>query len=207
MKHEVAAWQMDGDMSPAAPALHLVPGADAHRSLGAAWIMQRCDRLFAATSLVGTAPVLDFRAFAWTCALRRRWLDVAEEAGRMTAAGDVCPIGHPMTADLLGGIPDMVSARFEVIEPGVRATRRPRAGRAVLTCQLGLTIPRDGDLRLRVGGRMVRWAEGETLLFDETQADAMWNDGAQPGLVLSVRLKRPLRQPGRWLADRMLRHR
>jgi beta-hydroxylase len=184
------------------PSLHLVANGEAAKPN---WFVAQCDRLFTATSLVATAPLLDIRAFDWTCMLRRRWLDIGEEARGVTANRQVCAEADPCTAAIVGAIPDMLSASFERVEPGVQGSRRPRAGRAVLTCQLGLDIPREGDLRMRVGGRMARWAEGETLVFDETQADAVWNDGSRAGVVLTVRVKRPLRQPGRWLADRLLR--
>lgn len=204
MRAGMAVRRVDGGASPApaAPALRLVPPGAA--APGPGWLMRQCDRLFNATSLVSTSPLLDIRAFEWTCALRRGWLDVSEEAREVAADEPVRADLHPRTAAILAGIPGLLSAAFERIQPGVHATPWPRARRAVLTCQLGLDIPRCGDLRMRVGGRMVRWAEGETLLFDETQADARWNDSETAGLVLTVLVRRPLRQPGRWIADRLL---
>jgi beta-hydroxylase len=187
---------------PNLPALHLIERGEA--TPPPSWIAMQCDRLFTATSLVSTAPLLDIRAFDWTCTLRRQWLDIANEARGVVADRPVRGETDPRTALIVAGIPGILSAGFERIESGVHGSPRPYAGRAMLTCQLGLHIPRGGDLRMRVGGRMVRWAEGETLVFDETQADAMWNDGGEAGLVLTIRLKRPLRQPGRWLADRLL---
>jgi aspartyl/asparaginyl beta-hydroxylase (cupin superfamily) len=203
VKQSGAIRQVIGMGTPAAalPVLHVVPSAGLPRP---GWLAAQCDRLFAATSLVPTLPLLDVRAFDWTCALRRHWADLDGESRDVASGRPVCLDSHPLTWKTASAIPGFVSARFERIEPGVHATARPRAGRALLTCHLGLQIPRAGDLRMRVGGRMVRWAEGETLLFDETQADARWNDGMVAGLVLAVRLRRPLRQPGRWLADRLL---
>ncbi|ODP36611.1 hypothetical protein BFL28_04675 [Sphingomonas turrisvirgatae] len=194
---EGAAWT-----EPAAP-LRLVARELSPPTVSSpAWLTRQVDRVVAASSLVPMTPLLDIRAFPWTCALRGRVAEIAHEA---SAGRSVEPRAHPLTAALLGVIPGLVSARFVPIEPGVHAMARPKAGRMVLTCHLGLVIPREGDLRLRVGKRTVRWAEGETLMFDETQADAWWNDGDRAGLVLALRVRRPLRQPGRWLADRLLR--
>ena len=58
---------------------------------------------------------------------------------------------------------------------------------------------------MRIGGRVVRWAEGETLVFDETRPHEVWNDTAEARVVLVVRFRRPLRPPVRWLADLLVR--
>lgn len=204
-----AARRSDGEerRGGAAPSLRLVDGSIAPDDADARWLDRLCDRIFAAMSQVSTCPLLDVRGFGWTELLRAQWHAVQHEAGDAVAAESVCSERHPFTAAMVSRIPGLHSARFEQIERGARAMARVQGGRALLTCHLGLDIPREGDLRMRLGTHMVRWAEGETLLFDATQAQARWNDGARAGLVLSVTLRRPLRQPGRWLADHVLRRR
>ena len=62
----------------------------------------------------------------------------------------------------------------------------------------------NGDVRMRVGDRIVRWAEGETLVFDDTYDHEVWNDSQGTRVVLLVQFERPLRNPGKWIADLFL---
>ncbi|MCP3729567.1 aspartyl/asparaginyl beta-hydroxylase domain-containing protein [Sphingomonas sp. MG17] len=207
MKTGVAVRQDELQAAPAfeAPKLRLVddvPTEDGARG-GATQLERVIDRLMGMSSLVSTAPLLDVRDFAWTCELRERWTAIKAEAA--DAEGEVSPRDHHVTAAILSRIPGLYAARFERLPVGAHLPVRRMASRGLLTCHLGLAVPRDGDLRMQLGGRVVRWAEGETLLFDATQAQAWRNDGSEQGLVLSVQLRRPLRQPARWLAETLLR--
>lgn len=210
MKHGVAARRDDRGNAPDAPRLRLV--RDAGRSsagdpagmVDARWD-RMADRVIGASSLVSTAALLDVREFAWTQELREQWRAIRVEATAVTGDGEVTDRYFPVTAALLSQVPGLYAARFERVVPGVQANLRGFADRALLTCHLGLVVPRNGDLRMRLGGRTVRWAEGETLLFDATQAQGRWNDGGEAGMLLSLQLRRPLRQPARWLAERLLR--
>ncbi|HEV7288993.1 aspartyl/asparaginyl beta-hydroxylase domain-containing protein [Sphingomonas sp.] len=179
------------------------------------------DRVIAAFSLVPVAPVLDVRVFCWTRGLRDAWRTIREEAlataslrdqgdapfvlWRRGARVDANIARCPATAAAVGRIPGLESASFAILPPGAHVPRRRGATRGLLTCHLGLIVPRDGDVRMRVGDRMVRWAEGETLVFDDTYDHEAWNDTGGTRVVLRVRVRRPLRQPGRWFADTLLR--
>ena len=48
---------------------------------------------------------------------------------------------------------------------------------------------------------MVRWCEGERLVFDDTYDHEVWNDTQATRVVLLIQFGRPLRQPGKWFAD------
>ncbi|MEP7006106.1 MAG: aspartyl/asparaginyl beta-hydroxylase domain-containing protein, partial [Sphingomonas bacterium] len=74
-----------------------------------------------------------------------------------------------------------------------------------VTCHLGLIVPRDGDVRMRVGNRVVRWAEGETLVFDDTYDHEVWNETSGTRALLLIQFERPLRRPGKWIADAFLK--
>lgn len=181
------------------------------------------DRVIGEFSLVPVAPVLDVRAFGWTRGLRDNWRAIRDEAraamlgedqaradGRFTLwrRGDREPanaVRCPATAAAVATIPGLDSASFSVLPPGAYVPVQRGPTRGLLTCHLGLIVPRDGDARMRVGDRMVRWAEGETLVFDDTYDHEVWNDSGGTGVVLRVRVRRPLRQPGRWSADTLLR--
>jgi aspartyl/asparaginyl beta-hydroxylase (cupin superfamily) len=177
------------------------------------------DRLFARWSLVPDEAVIDLRLFPWTAELRANWKTVRDEAvavapqvGRWRAfrlweAGeriDANALRCPATAALIARIPGIESAHFSIMAPGVHLADRRGDTKALITCHLGLIVPRDGDVRMRIGPRTVRWAEGETLVFDETVPHAAWNDAAAPRAILLIRFARPLRWPGHWLAERVL---
>lgn len=57
---------------------------------------------------------------------------------------------------------------------------------------------------MRIGRRIVRWAEGETLVFDDTYEHEVWNDSNETRVVLLLQFNRPLRNPGKWIAATFL---
>ena len=185
-------------------------------------LLALADRVIGGFSLVPIAPVLDVRAFAWTRQLRENWRSIRDEAcaaalprdagspfvlwrrgDRMDANAARCPA----TAAAVATIPGLDSVSFAILPPGAHVPVHRGATRGLLTCHLGLVVPHDGDARMRVGDRVVRWAEGETVLFDDTYDHEAWNDTGGTRVVLRVRVRRPLRQPARWIADMMLRFR
>ncbi len=110
----------------------------------------------------------------------------------------------PATARLVEQIPGLNTAFFSILTPGTHIPAHRGVTKGLITCHLGLIVPRDGDVRMRVGDRVVRWAEGETLVFDDTYDHEVWNDTAGTRVVLLIQFRRPLRQPGRWLAEKFL---
>lgn len=110
----------------------------------------------------------------------------------------------PQTAALVAQIPGLNSAFFSILAPGTHIPAHRGVTKALITCHLGLIVPTDGDVRMRVGDRVVRWAEGETLVFDDTYDHEVWNDTDHTRVVLLIQFRRPLRSPGRWIADTFL---
>ncbi|WP_419809753.1 aspartyl/asparaginyl beta-hydroxylase domain-containing protein [Sphingomonas sp.] len=111
----------------------------------------------------------------------------------------------PTTASLVERIPGLNSAFFSILAPGTHIPDHRGVTKGLITCHLGLIVPRDGDVRMRVHDRVVRWAEGETLVFDDTYRHEVWNDTGGTRVVLLVQFDRPLRNPGKWVADLFLR--
>ena len=111
----------------------------------------------------------------------------------------------PRTAALVEQIPGLNSAFFSILAPGTHIPEHRGVTKGLITCHLGLIVPRDGDDRMRVHYREDRWAEGETLVFDDTYQHEVWNDTSGTRVVLLVQFERALRQPGRWIADAFLR--
>jgi beta-hydroxylase len=119
---------------------------------------------------------------------------------RIDDNADRCPV----TAALVEQIPGLNSAFFSILAPGTHIPAHRGVTKGLITCHLGLIVPRDGDVRMRVRDRIVRWAEGETLVFDDTYSHEVWNDTAGTRVVLLVQFERPLRNPGKWFADLFL---
>jgi beta-hydroxylase len=111
----------------------------------------------------------------------------------------------PHTREVVERIPGLNSAFFSILAPGTHIPEHRGVTKGLLTCHLGLIVPREGNLRMRVDDRVVRWSEGETLVFDDTYPHEVWNDTDETRVVLLVQFERPLRNPGKWIADLFLR--
>ena len=107
----------------------------------------------------------------------------------------------PATARLVAQIPGLNSAFFSILAPGTHIPDHRGVTKGLITCHLGLIVPADGDVRMRVDDRIVRWSQGETLVCDDTYRHEVWNDTSGTRVVLLVQFKRPLKNPGRWIAD------
>jgi beta-hydroxylase len=107
----------------------------------------------------------------------------------------------PKTAEVVARIPGLNSAFFSILAPGTHIPDHRGVTKGLITCHLGLIVPRDGDVRMRVDDRIVRWAEGETLVFDDTYQHEVWNETSGTLVVLLIQFERPLRNPGKWVAD------
>jgi aspartyl/asparaginyl beta-hydroxylase (cupin superfamily) len=110
----------------------------------------------------------------------------------------------PRTKQVIEAIPGLNSAFFSILAPGTHIPAHRGVSKGLITCHLGLIVPRDGDVRMRVDDRVVRWSEGQTLVFDDTYDHEVWNDTESTRVVLLIQFERPLRQPGRWFADLFL---
>lgn len=195
----------------------LATGRDRRPGLLAAALRRASDAAIGFWSQIPNDPVLDIRLFPWTAGLRTDWQAIRDEAVALRPAlaaawrhGEWIEVDEtrmPVTAAALAQVPGLRSAGVSFLAPGAHVSLHRGTTRALVTCQLGLSVPRDGDARMRIDGRVVRWAEGETLVFDDTAPHEIWNDTAAPRIVLVVRFARPLRQPARWLAERLSRAR
>ena len=110
----------------------------------------------------------------------------------------------PQTRTLVERIPGLNSAFFSILAPGSHIPAHRGVTKGLITCHLALIVPRDGDVRMRVADRIVRWSEGETLVFDDTYDHEVWNDTDGTRVVLLVQFERPLKNPGKWFADLFL---
>lgn len=110
----------------------------------------------------------------------------------------------PVTSALVKQVPGLNSAFFSILAPGTHIPAHRGVSKGLITCHLGLVVPREGDVRMRIDRRVVRWCEGETLVFDDTYDHEVWNETAGTRVVLLIQFARPLRNPGKWIADLFL---
>ena len=109
----------------------------------------------------------------------------------------------PRTTALVRNVPGLNSAFFSILAPGAHIPPHRGVTKGLITCHLGLIVP-EGNVRMRVGGAIVRWHEGETLVFDDTYEHEVWNDTDETRVVLLIQFARPLRAPGKWLSHLFL---
>jgi ornithine lipid ester-linked acyl 2-hydroxylase len=109
----------------------------------------------------------------------------------------------PQTAKLCERIPGMKTAMFSILAPGKHLPAHEGPYKGVMRYHLGLLIPEPAQkCAIRVDRETRHWAEGRSLIFDDTYEHEAWNDTEGTRVVLFVDFVRPLRQPARlvnWL--------
>ncbi|MGP1282494.1 MAG: aspartyl/asparaginyl beta-hydroxylase domain-containing protein [Parasphingopyxis sp.] len=110
----------------------------------------------------------------------------------------------PKTAEIVRRIPGLNSAFFSILKPGTHIPDHRGVTKGLITCHLGLSVPKEGDCRMRVDDQIVRWEEGKTLVFDDTYRHEVWNDSDETRVVLLVQTKRPTRFPGNMIGGLFL---
>src|SRR5438270_11079011 len=91
----------------------------------------------------------------------------------------------------------MHTAYFSILCPRKRLPPQRGPFKGVLRYHLGLRVPdRSQQLcGIRVGGQTRSWAEGASLLFDNTFVHSAWNESGETRVVLIVDVERPLHPP------------
>ena len=84
----------------------------------------------------------------------------------------------PFLYSLVKQIPILVSISFSLLKPETRIA--PHKGyeeysEEILRYHLGLIIPKQGDLGLRVNSDTTIWKEGKSFIFDDYQTHEAWN--------------------------------
>lgn len=107
----------------------------------------------------------------------------------------------PQTAALVETIPGLNSAFFSILEPGahIRSHRGPT--KALVTCHLGLRVPPSEGCHISIEGTDMEWRAGEWLVFDDTYRHEVWNDTAEPRVILLIQVRRPVRGAGKLMAN------
>lgn len=111
----------------------------------------------------------------------------------------------PRTDALLTAVPGLNSAFFSVLAPGTYIPPHVGVSKAIMTCHLGLTVPRDAaQCRMRVANRTVQWQAGKAMIFDDTYEHEVANDSDETRVVLLIQFRRPVRRSGRMIGGLFL---
>lgn len=110
----------------------------------------------------------------------------------------------PKTAEIVSRIPGLNSAFFSILKAGTHIPDHRGVTKGLITCHLGLSVPEEGDCRMRVHDQIVRWENGKTLVFDDTYRHEVWNDTESTRVILLVQTKRPTRFPGNMIGGLFL---
>lgn len=106
----------------------------------------------------------------------------------------------PRTAALIDRVPGVVVAFYSIFEPGTYVVPHNGVTKALLNVHLGLLVPQGpGRCEIRVEREVRGWTPGELMVFDETFEHEVWNETAEPRVVLFLQVLRPMRWRGRWL--------
>lgn len=101
----------------------------------------------------------------------------------------------PHTHAALRKIPGVQSALFSILAPGVHLARHEGPFAGVLRYHLGVIVPKDPGCRIAVDDETRNWAEGKSLIFDDTHPHEVWNDTDELRVVLFVDFIRPVPWP------------
>ena len=102
----------------------------------------------------------------------------------------------PRTAALMREIPGMTTAMLSILSPRKHILDHRGPYKGVLRYHLGLIVPKEKEkCRIRVGDEVRHWAQGESMVFDDTFNHEVWNDTEETRVVLFVDVLRPLPFP------------
>lgn len=111
----------------------------------------------------------------------------------------------PNTNRLVESVPGLISAFFSIHTPGTHLPRHYGPTNGMITCHLGLSIPKDRQkCRIAIDEKDYNWDDGKFLIFDDTYYHEVWNDTEENRVVLLMHVERPLRQPGKAIAEGFL---
>jgi aspartyl/asparaginyl beta-hydroxylase (cupin superfamily) len=106
----------------------------------------------------------------------------------------------PRTAALIARVPGLKTAFFSIMYPGVHLPPHRGPWKGFVRYHLGLMVPEPREkCGIAVGGERAYWAEGQSLVFDDTYEHHVWNDTDGTRVVLFLDVMRPCRFPGSWV--------
>ncbi|MGF1602029.1 MAG: aspartyl/asparaginyl beta-hydroxylase domain-containing protein [Thermosynechococcaceae cyanobacterium] len=103
----------------------------------------------------------------------------------------------PETTRLIESIPGMKTAFFSILLPHKEIIEHRGPYKGVLRYHLALKVPTEEapQCGIRVGTQTRAWAEGNSLVFDDTYHHAAWNRTDEIRVILFLDFVRPMRFP------------
>ena len=99
----------------------------------------------------------------------------------------------PKTMALLDQLPTMNLALFACLNPGKKINNHHDPFAFSLRYSLGLSTPNSDKSGIIVNGEDYKWADGESIIFDETYFHNAYNDSDVPRIILMTDIERPLK--------------
>lgn len=99
----------------------------------------------------------------------------------------------PKTMALIDQVPSLSMAVFACLNPGKKINDHHDPFAFTLRYSLGLITPNSDKSGIIVNGDDYKWADGDSILFDETYFHCAYNDSDKPRIILMTDIDRPLR--------------
>jgi len=104
-----------------------------------------------------------------------------------------CLEQFPVLAQALGRVPEVVSCALSILEPGVMIPIHIGYYKGIMRYMLPLQVPDEREnCFLWVNGIKYSWAEGKSVLWDDTYPHKVFNNTKQIRIVLFMDVLRPL---------------
>jgi aspartyl/asparaginyl beta-hydroxylase (cupin superfamily) len=98
----------------------------------------------------------------------------------------------PQTSAILDKIPHLFQAHFSILDPGKCIPAHSGPYKGYLRYHLGLKVPKSKPPMIRVKDQYHTWAEGKSVLFDDSWEHEVYNDSDDIRVVLIVDILRPM---------------
>jgi len=99
----------------------------------------------------------------------------------------------PKTMALIDQVPSMNLALFACLNPGKKINNHHDPFAYTVRYSLGLSTPNSDKSGIVVNGDDYKWADGESIIFDETFMHHAYNDSDEPRIILMTDIDRPLK--------------
>lgn len=99
----------------------------------------------------------------------------------------------PKTLALIDQVPGMNLALFACLNPGKKLNNHHDPFAYTIRYSLGLSTPNSDKCGLIVNAEDYKWADGDSVLFDETYLHRAYNDSNEPRIILMTDIDRPLK--------------
>jgi beta-hydroxylase len=99
----------------------------------------------------------------------------------------------PKTMALIDQVPSMNLALLACLNPGKKLNWHHDPFAYTIRYSMGLSTPNSDDCGIIVNGQDYKWADGDSVLFDETYMHKAYNDTDTPRIILMTDIDRPMK--------------